>query len=79
MNCYASTYISGFNKIVEKTINELYADCKIVNNFDGLIVYETNKQLKEMPFVNNTYFVFDIKKIRLPLQSHYYPREDNLF
>lgn len=62
MNCFASTYISGFNKIVEKAIKELYADCKIINNFDGLIVYETNKQLKDMPFVNNTYFVFDIKK-----------------
>jgi len=62
MNIFASSYISGFDKLIEKSIKETYNDCQIINNFSGLIIYKTNQALKNMPFINNSYLVIDIKK-----------------
>ena len=52
MSIYASSYISGLNKPVEAWLKEIYGNkVNIIENFDGLIVYETN-----LPFISAPFF-----------------------
>lgn len=61
---YASSYISGFSKVVETFLKSHIKDVKIIENIDGLIVYKTSKilNLKELYCFNNTFLVFGIEK-----------------
>ena len=56
MSIYASSYISGLNKPVEAWLKEIYGNkVNIIENFDGLIVYETNQPFISAPFFNNSF------------------------
>ena len=61
---YASSYISGFGKIVEAILKSKIKDIVIVKNLDGLIIYQTKLQFSELKLscFNNTYQVLAITK-----------------
>lgn len=61
MYTYASSYISGLNKFVEKWIKKDIADIKILKNLDGLIVYKTNNTNINLPYTNNDFLVLDFQ------------------
>lgn len=62
MNCYASSYISGLGNEIEKWLKQIYSDCQIVYNFDGLIVYKTSQKQLNLSFFNNTFLVLAYAK-----------------
>ena len=56
---YASSYISGFEKTVEKILARQVKDVTIIKNLDGLIIYKTKLEISglKIPCFNNTYQV----------------------
>lgn len=54
---YVSTFISGFQKLVERNIINIFKDVEIIKVYDGLIIYKTKQHDKvlKLPFINNTY------------------------
>ena len=65
MPVYISSYVSGFQSIVKELLLGLLHDVKIVNLYDGVVVYRTNKSLdviKSSGFLNNTFLVIDTFK-----------------
>ena len=57
---YLSTFISGLQKPVEKLLTENLGVLKIHLLFDGLVLYETNedvKRIQKLRFLNNTFLV----------------------
>lgn len=59
-----STFISGFENIVEDLLKRKLSNINIQKIYDGLIIYKTEKleQAKALPFFNNTYFVISQAK-----------------
>jgi tRNA G10 N-methylase Trm11 len=65
LNTYASTFASGFQKVVAKALKEEVTDCKIKHLFDGLIVFDTNIKseiITRLKFFNNTFLIVDTFK-----------------
>lgn len=61
---YASSYISGLGKIIEKILKNRIKDVKIIENLDGLIIYKTSRSLdlKSFQCFNNTFLVLGMEK-----------------
>ncbi len=59
MYTYASSYISGFEKVIETILKSQIKDVVIVKHLDGLIVYKTKLEFSrlQMSCFNNTYQV----------------------
>ena len=60
---YVGTFISGFEKYVEKLLKDSIKDVNIINLYDGLILFHTNQEIKRLPFLNNIYIL--INKINI--------------
>lgn len=56
---YASSYISGFGKIIETILKKQIPDLVVVRHLDGLIIYKTKLAFsnQKLPCMNNTYQV----------------------
>ncbi|OGM56904.1 hypothetical protein A3A50_04105 [Candidatus Woesebacteria bacterium RIFCSPLOWO2_01_FULL_38_20] len=62
---YYSTFITGLQEVVGKALKGYFDDIKIVLMLDGLVVYETNrsiKQIKDLRFLNNSFITFHVSK-----------------
>jgi tRNA (guanine6-N2)-methyltransferase len=60
MAIYASTFISGLQDPVSKELTNLIPDLRIMDLYDGLVVYSTNihvQKIKNIKFFNNTFLV----------------------
>lgn len=58
MNRYFSTFITGFQEIVEVELKKILLDVKILKLLDGLIIYETStsiQDIQKLRFINNSY------------------------
>lgn len=58
MNRYFSTFITGFQEVVEAELKKILPDVKILRLFDGLVIYETIvsiQDIQKLRFVNNSY------------------------
>lgn len=57
---YFSTYISGLGKTVESALKSHVKDVHILENLDGLIVYESGahfKDIQNLPFFSNSFIL----------------------
>ncbi|MBO7656668.1 MAG: methyltransferase domain-containing protein [Alphaproteobacteria bacterium] len=61
---YASSYISGFGKIIEDILKKQIPDITIIKHLDGLIIYKTKSTCfwLKLPCMNNTYQVLAMSK-----------------
>ena len=62
---FISSFITGFQDIVEKDLAEKLKGCKILNVFDGLIHYKyegDSRNLEKIIYFNNTFFVLKTMK-----------------
>lgn len=60
---FYANFIVGFEKLVGKIFKEKYPETKILQTFNGAILYETpNKKEVSAPFLNNQFIVFDQSK-----------------
>lgn len=58
MNRYFSTFITGFQEVVETELKKLLPEVKILRLLDGLIIYETTasiQDIQKLRFINNSY------------------------
>ena len=58
MNRYFSTFITGFQEVVETELKKLLPEIKILRILDGLIIYETSasiQDIQKLRFINNSY------------------------
>lgn len=58
MNRYFSTFITGFQEVVEVELKKLLPELKILKILGGLIIYETSasiKDIQKLRFINNSY------------------------
>lgn len=58
MNRYFSTFITGFQEVVEAELKKLLPEIKILRLLDGLIIYETSasiQDIQKLRFINNSY------------------------
>lgn len=65
MSIYASTFISGLQKPVKDALKKQVHDVRIIDLYDGLIVYDTKaniERIKNLNFFNNTFLVLKIFK-----------------
>ena len=70
---YASSYTSGFGKIVETILKQQIPDLHIIGHLDGLIIYETTVAFAELKLscMNNTYQVLAMGKVdpKIPFET----------
>ncbi|MBE5745886.1 MAG: hypothetical protein E7359_01175 [Clostridiales bacterium] len=61
---YVSTYINGFKDVIVELLPKFVNDAKIIEHYDGLIIYETNNKecVKKLPFFNNSYLLLGLLK-----------------
>ena len=62
---YISSFITGFQKVIEKDLPERLPGCKIITVYDGLIHYKYNgnsRDLEKIIYFNNTFFVLKTMK-----------------
>ena len=61
---YASSYISGFGKVIESILKKQIPDITIIKHLDGLIIYKTKLAFSwsKLPCMNNTYQVLATTK-----------------
>src|SRR5260221_4721268 len=55
---YFSTFITGFNELIEKELKRIFKDIKIEKLLDGLIIYETSSpmdQIRELKLYSNSF------------------------
>lgn len=65
VNKYFSTFISGFQKIVDEELRKKLPECEIVTLSDGLVIYETTASIKEIQkirFLNNSFILLSYSK-----------------
>lgn len=65
VNKYFSTFISGFQEIVDKELRKKLPECEIVTLSDGLVIYETSASIKEIQkirFLNNSFILLSYSK-----------------
>lgn len=65
MTTYFSTFISGTQEIVEEALKKEIIDLKIVLLLDGLVVFQTKKEIEEilrLRFLNNSFLLFKYYK-----------------
>lgn len=58
MNTYFSTFITGFDEVIKKSLPESLKAVEIVEVFDGLIMYKTSSSLdeiKRVKYLNNSF------------------------
>lgn len=67
MYTYASSYISGFKKTIEKILKEQIPDLIIIKHLDGLVVYKTKSVFpnQKLSCMNNTYLVLSMQETDL--------------
>ncbi len=56
---YVGTFISGFEKYVEKLLKNSIKDINIINLYDGLVIFNTSEEIKRLPFLNNIYILLN--------------------
>ena len=61
MYTFASTYTTGLSDYVKQWLKEDIQDVEILNNYDGLIIYKTKKEVLNLPYINNSFLVLDLK------------------
>src|SRR3989344_9063070 len=57
---YASTFITGLQKPIEKLLKNNLKDMKIIKVLDGLIIYDSSESIDKiinLPFFNNTFVI----------------------
>lgn len=62
---YISSFITGFQDVVERDLPLRLPNCKILNVFDGLIHYKydgNSRDLEKIIYFNNTFFVLKTMK-----------------
>ena len=62
---YISSFITGFQNVVEKDLPKRLPNCKILNVYDGLIHYKydgNSRDLEKIIYFNNTFFVLKMLK-----------------
>lgn len=60
MTSYFSTFITGFDKVVEKALIDHLKDVQIELLADGLVIYKTtakHDEIKELKFLNNSFIL----------------------
>lgn len=64
---YFSTFISGFQKLIKETLNNKFKDIEIDLLLDGLVIFSTKAQVREIQslrFFNNNFFLLNKLKIK---------------
>ena len=64
---FVSSFITGFEKVVERDLAERLPKLKILNLFDGLVHYKydaDSRDLEKISYFNNTFFVLKTMKGR---------------
>ena len=62
---FVSTFITGFQDVVKKDLQQKFPTLKILNLFDGLIHYKfdgNSRELEKIIYFNNTFFVLKTMK-----------------
>jgi len=62
---FISSFITGFQEIVEKDLTSRFKNIKILNLFDGLVHYRfdgDSRELEKIIYFNNTFFVLKTQK-----------------
>ncbi len=62
---FISSFITGFQEIVEKDLTSRFKNIKILNMFDGLVHYKfdgDSRELDKIIYFNNTFFVLKTQK-----------------
>ncbi len=65
MNYYASTFISGFQEVVEKELKKRFKDIEIQILLDGFVTYRTSAtfdKIQQLRFLNNSFILLSILK-----------------
>ena len=60
MNHYYSTFISGFQKLIEAELKRKLPDLKINRLLDGLVIYQTTatfREIQKLKFFNNSFIL----------------------
>jgi 23S rRNA G2445 N2-methylase RlmL len=60
---YFSTFITGFQEVVETSLRQDLKDVKVILTLDGLIVYCTGQsyqKIKSLRYLNNTFLLFKL-------------------
>lgn len=58
MNRYFSTFITGFQEVVETELKKLLPEVRLLRLLDGLVIYETTasiQDIQKLRFINNSY------------------------
>lgn len=58
MNRYFSTFITGFQEVVESELKKILTDIKILRLLDGLVIYESTSSIQDIQklrFLNNSF------------------------
>lgn len=72
MATYFSTFISGLQEVVKAALEQDLKDIKVKLVLDGLVVYETDKPVKEIKnlrYLNNTFILFRLLNEEVQMQS----------
>ena len=62
---FISTFITGFQSVVEQDLTKRFPKLKIINLYDGLIHYRfdgDSRELEKIIYINNTFFVLKSMK-----------------
>ncbi|MBU1110002.1 hypothetical protein KKB83_00025 [Patescibacteria group bacterium] len=64
---YFSTFITGFDTVVEKAVKNSLADVHTETLLDGLIIYSTTNsisKIQQLRFFNNSYFFLESLRLK---------------
>ena len=53
---YVGTFISGFEKQIEILLKD---KVNIINLYDGLVIFNTDEEIKKLPFFNNVFLLLN--------------------
>lgn len=56
---YVGTFISGFEEYIPKLLKEKISDVKVIDVYNGLVVFHTTNSIERLPFFNNVYLLIN--------------------
>ncbi len=62
MNSYFSTFLTGFQEVINNQLTTALEDCEIKQLDDGLVIYQTSsdiEKVKQLKFFNNSFLLVD--------------------
>lgn len=70
---YVSTFVSGFQDAVKNLLQDRFDGLVILEIFDGIVVYETDKkpiQIRDLKLFNNSFLLMDfIRNVKNPIDT----------